>query len=83
MSGDTNVPMTTTVRDRIDKLQILLSEAIDIEAQIVGNTAPNLAVEARKPADLTLDVIESILDALLVQAGDIVSQLKQIEQRLG
>ncbi len=85
MSGDTGgTPTTTTVRGRTDKLQVLLSEALNIEAQIVGNASPTIGgVDARGPADLTLDVIESTLDALLVQAGDVISLLKQIEQRLG
>ena len=84
----TGAVQQSTVRDKIDKLGALLSETLDIEIQIVGSRPPSVAdaeaaVDAKKPADLTLDVIEFTLDALLVHARDVVSQLKQIQQRLG
>ncbi len=72
----------STVRDRIDKLRALLSEALDVEVQIIGHI-PAREADVGKPNDLILDVIESDLDGLLEQAGDVVSQLKQVQRRLG
>jgi hypothetical protein len=69
-----------TVRDRIDKLHALMTEALAAEARIIGDSPQE--DKSGKPTDYALDVIEYDLDGALEKASKVVRQLEEIERRL-
>ena len=71
-----------TVRERLDKLHALMTEALQIGAQIIGDELRERDMAVRKSDNPALDVIELDLDRAIERAVEIVGQLKRIEERL-
>ena len=68
-----------TTREAIDKLRGILTEALVIEADIVGEEPREKVPES---GEYVLDFIESELSLAIRDADYIVRQLRQIQNRL-
>lgn len=69
-----------TIRERIEKMHALLSEAISIEEKIVGSDEGS--DKAYADCDVSLGAIESELDRALGKCRIVVDQLNRIAERL-
>jgi len=70
-----------SIQDKVNKLHTLLTEALTVQAQIIGEE-PAALNKAAEPPSRFLDVLEFDLDWVLEKAEQIVGQLRRIEQRL-
>ena len=71
----------TTVRDKLDKLHMLLTDSLTSAIQI-GGEEPAAETIAEPANDIILNAIESALDRALYKASTLATALHEIEARL-